>query len=175
MRSSTYRYSLVAEVLDKKEASCRKIAQRAREHVEKRKPRYEVDEKQKERLVACFFEAVETGDPDKFAQALADDATLYSDGGDEVAYAAKRPIYGSDRITRFMLGIRRQTTDEVYLRRVRVGGSPGFLVYVSGRLQSAWSFDVHDGAIRAVYVVVNPNKLRHLPECGNDLPRSTSS
>lgn len=154
-----YDYETVAGVVEKSAAHCRKIAQRAREHVEDGTPRYEVSPEEQEQLVEAFIAATQHGDPDALARTLADDATLYSDGG-EVAYAAKRPIYGADRIKRFMMAIRDGAPDDLTVRRARVGGGPGLVAYEGERLQSAWSFDVRDGKIQTVYAVVNPDKLR---------------
>ena len=156
-----YDYETISQIVEKSEAHCRKIAQRARNHVEEGKPRYETSEKEKEQLVERFFEATQKGDPEALAKTLARDATLYSDGG-EVAYAAKRPIRGADRIKRFMIAIRQNAPEELTLRRAWVGGGPGVVAYEGEHPQSAWSFEVTGGKIQTVYAVVNPDKLRHL-------------
>jgi RNA polymerase sigma-70 factor (ECF subfamily) len=157
-----YEYEAVAEVLGRREAHCRKIVQRARDRIQEGSPHDRASAEQKERLVEQFFEAVEKGEPEQLARTLAEDATLYSDGGEEVAYAAKRPIYGAERIERFMMAIRENASEALNVRRAFVGGGPGFMVYQGKRPQSAWSFAVSGGNIQAVYAVVNPKKLRHL-------------
>ena len=166
-----YDYETVSDIVGKRAAHCRKIAQRAREHIAVGKPRYEASPEEQARLVEQFMNATQSGDPDGLAQALADDAILYSDGG-EVAYAAKRPIYGADRIRRFMLAIQGNAPDDLSVRPARVGGGPGVVVYAGERPQSAWSFSVAGGKIQRVYVVVNPDKLRHL-EARNPSPPSS--
>ena len=156
-----YDYASIAEVIDRSEAHCRKIVQRARERIADGKPRYESSREVRERLLAQFLEAVEHGDPDALGSMLADDATLYSDGGGEVPYAATRPIYGSDRITRFMIGIRSKAPG-LTVRQTHVGGGPGFVAFEGQRPQSAWAFQVVEGKIQTIYAVVNPDKLRHV-------------
>ena len=157
-----YEYETISGMVGKSEAHCRKIAQRARKHIDEEKPRYEASEAEQERLVMQFFAATRKGDPEALAQTLADDATLYSDGGD-LTYTAKRPIYGADRIKRFMIAISGNAPAGLTLRQAQVGGGPGLVAYEGEQPQSAWSFEVVGGKIQTVYAIVNPDKLRHLP------------
>src|SRR5581483_7938405 len=45
----------------------------------------------------------------------------------------------------------------------KVNGEPGLVTTVDGALTGAVTFDIADGAIRAIYIVVNPDKLRPAP------------
>ena len=78
-------YDEVAEILGKTPAHCRKIAQRARDAVEAEEPRRQASEAELARLVDAFLAATRAGDLEALGRLLAEDATLYSDGGEEVS------------------------------------------------------------------------------------------
>jgi RNA polymerase sigma-70 factor (ECF subfamily) len=100
---------------------------------------------------------------DALLSLLSDDVTLWSDGGGKVV-AARNPIYGSDRVARFLLGIMREAPAGLVLRWLPVNGRPGLVGYFAdGRPQGVVTLDVADGSIRAVRIVVNPEKLENVP------------
>ena len=154
-------YTTIARIVDRSPAHCRKIAQRAREHVGDRNRRFKASRDEQEALVRAFVDAIEEGDPERLGTLLAEDATSYSDGGGEVT-AALRPIYGRDRITRFLLGIAKNAPDGLTVEPSTVNGAPGFIARVDGAVQSVWAFHVVDGRIQDLYAVLNPNKLCHI-------------
>jgi len=96
---------------------------------------------------------------------LAADAVLWSDGGGK-AVAARRPIYGADRVARCMVGITRKRFSRprpVRQRRIRVNGQPGnALIEPDGSIFSVLTVDVDDDKIHAVRIMRNPDKLRHV-------------
>ena len=67
-----------------------------------------------------------SGDMDALISLLADDVTLWSDGGGRVV-AARNPIHGSDRVARFLLGIMREAPAGLVFRRLPVNGRPGLV------------------------------------------------
>lgn len=157
-----YAYSEIADLVGRKAATCRKIAQRAREHIDEENVRFEPSKDVHQRLVEQFFAAVEDGDMDQLEAMLGEDAILYSDGGGQVT-AAQRPIYGANRIARFMLGIAGKAPDGLTTTFAEVNGRPGLVAYVDGTPQSAWAFHVEAGRIQTVYAIVNPEKLKRVP------------
>jgi RNA polymerase sigma-70 factor (ECF subfamily) len=157
-----YDYVEVSRIVDKSEANCRQISRRARESVAARRPRFEVSTEQEERLVGRFVEACQSGDMEGLLGLLSEDVTLYSDGGGK-AHAALNPIRGSDRVARFLLGILSKVPSGFSARTTKVNGEPGILGYESGRPTSVTTLEVAEGRIRAIRIVVNPEKLRTLP------------
>jgi RNA polymerase sigma-70 factor, ECF subfamily len=155
-------YDDVARVVGKTPEHCRQLLHRAREHVTAARPRRPVGQGEQERLTQRFLATLVTGDVGALAELLAADVVLYSDGGGKTA-AARRPVRGRDRVARFFAGIRRKLPPDVVARIVRVNGQPGGVAYLGGRPYSVLVFDVADGRIAAVRVVVNPDKLRHVP------------
>ncbi len=158
-----YDYTEIASLVDKSEANCRQIAQRARKSVAARRPRFESSPEQEERLMGSFLEACMTGDMEGLVSLLSEDVTLWSDGGGKTR-AALRPIRGADKVARFFSGILRKAPPGLVVRRAPINRRPGFIGYFEdGRPQSVTTFEVAEGTIRAIRIVVNPEKLRNVP------------
>jgi RNA polymerase sigma-70 factor, ECF subfamily len=151
-------YGEISKILGKSESNCRQLVSRALERIEERRPRFEPDPSQAERLTQAFIGACSTGDLDGLVQILAADAVLYSDGGGKVA-AALAPIRGADRVARFFLGIVKKAPADMAIRRVRVNGQPGLIVLLGGQIDNVLTFDVVDGRIATCFAVRNPDKL----------------
>lgn len=58
------------------------------------------------------------------------------------------------------------------VRRARINGGPGLAGYASGVPMGVLTLEVTDGLIRAVRIVVNPDKLRHIPPLKEGVPGS---
>jgi RNA polymerase sigma-70 factor (ECF subfamily) len=167
-----YDYEEISRLVGKSEANCRQIARRARDSVAARRPRFECSPEQEERLMGSFLEASLGGDMEGLVSVLSEDVTLWSDGGGKTR-AALNPIHGADRVSRFLFGILRQAPPGLVIRRARVNGRPGIIGYFAdGRPQSVTTLEVADGRIRAIRIVVNPEKLRAVPPLPDEEGRS---
>ena len=95
-------------------------------------------------------------------QLLASDVRVVTDGGGKVA-AALNVLDGADRAARFLVGATRKGWREDFmLRFATINGLPGVIVDgPEGPVQTA-AFEIEGDVIRALYVVRNPDKLRHL-------------
>ena len=159
-----YDYEEIADLVGKSEANCRQIARRARQSVAARRPRFEHSPEQEERLAKSFIEACMEGDMEALLEMLSEDITLYSDGGGK-ARAALRPIHGVNNVARFLFGIVRKAPPGLVFRRTRINGQPGIVgYYADGRPQSVTTLEVAEGRIRAIHIVVNPEKLQNIPQ-----------
>ncbi|OWY62925.1 hypothetical protein B7486_55825 [cyanobacterium TDX16] len=157
-----YAYDEVAEILDRSQDSSRQLVSRARRRVQERRPRFDVDPDQHAVLLARFLDAARGGSVDGFVQVLTDDAVLVSDGGAN-RKAARFPVVGSDRIARFLTHVFRRLHRAGYrLEPTTVNGLPGFAAVhqVTGEPYDVGAFEVVDGRISQVFLVVNPDKLR---------------
>lgn len=155
-------YSAIAETLGRSEAACRQLAARAREHVRQERPRFSASEESRAKLTDAFQAAIIGGDVGAIARLLADDAVFYADGGGKRA-AALNPIYGKDKVVRFLVGAMKKGP-AVYveqLERVQINGLPGFVVRTAEGVETL-SFDIANDQIVAIYAIRNPDKLRHL-------------
>ncbi len=158
-----YSHAEAAGIVGKSEEACRQILRRAKQAVEERRPRFETQPGAAARLTAQFAEAVARGDVDGFLSLLHEEAVAYSDGGGRTR-AALNPIYGRDRVARFLAGIVRKGGGDLRRRLVEINGRPGLLGFRDGEAQTAVVLDIDGDRIRTIYIVVNPDKLQHLPK-----------
>src|SRR5262245_2349729 len=160
----------VATAVERSEAACRQLAARARAHVRQARPRGatapptrsgEIDAKHAQ-LMSAFVAATRSGDLHVLTQLLASDARLVTDGGGKVA-AARNVLDGADRMAAFLVGAARKGWREDFtLRFAIINGLPGVIVDApDGPVQTS-AFEIEGDVIRALYVVRNPDKLRHL-------------
>jgi RNA polymerase sigma-70 factor (ECF subfamily) len=150
----------IAKSVGKTEANTRQILTRARGRLREARPRFSASRGESEEVVRHFRSACATGNVDGLMSVLHADATLVSDGGGK-ASAATRPIFGADRIAKFVLGYAAKTHwSESDFDLVTVNGGPGLLLQHPLAGTGVYSFDIVDGRIRTVYVVRNPDKLR---------------
>ena len=156
-------FTEVARTLQRGEAACRQLAARARAHIEEARPRFPASREEGTRLAAAFAAAAQKGDVASLTKLLAEDAVLYSDGGGKRA-AALNPIYGADKILRFLGGITRKNPAllTVQARPATVNGLAGLVLREEDGAIDTFAFE-HDGSrIVAIYIVRNPEKLRHV-------------
>ncbi len=154
-------YSAIADTLGRTEAACRQLAARARDHVRDERPRFEATDEERDKLTAAFHAAMVSGDVAAVARMLADDATMYTDGGGK-RKAALNPIYGKDKIIRFLIGVARKGMPvPTGIERTHINGLPGFLLRYEDGVETV-ALEIAGGSIVAIYQVRNPDKLRHL-------------
>jgi len=156
-------FAEVAAALGRGEAACRQLAARARAHIDAGRPRFPTSQEEGHRLAAAFHEAAASGDLHRLTQLLAHDAVLYSDGGGKRA-AALKPIYGADKILRFLEGVSRKNTalQTMQVRAATINGLAGFVMREADGSVNTMAFECSAGRIVAIYVVRNPEKLRHV-------------
>jgi len=169
-----FSFGEVASALERSEAACRQLASRARAHVRAARPRVasapparsgEIDARHAQ-LMSAFVAATGSGDLDALMQLLASDVRVVTDGGGKVA-AALDVLDGADRVARFLVDVTRKRPgawwrEDFTLRFATINGLPGVIVDApQGAVQTA-AFEIEGGVIRALYVVRNPDKLRHL-------------
>jgi RNA polymerase sigma-70 factor (ECF subfamily) len=156
-------FAEVAGTLDRGEAACRQLAARARAHIEAGRPRFAASREDGERLAVAFLMATETGDMQTLRQLLAEDAVLYTDGGGKRS-AALNPIYGAEKILRFLVGIARKNPalPAIQARAATINGLAGFVLREQDGSIDTMAFEHCDGRIVAIYVTRNPDKLRHV-------------
>ncbi len=143
-----YEYAEIAGIVGKSEANCRQISRRARASVAARRPRFERSPEQGERLMREFLEACAAGDMGGLLAVLADDVTLWSDGGGKTR-AARNPIHGAANVARFLFGTLQKAPTGFAVRPARINGSPGLVGYFGdGRPQSATAFGLSGGGSR---------------------------
>ncbi|HET9196867.1 MAG TPA: RNA polymerase sigma factor SigJ [Solirubrobacterales bacterium] len=154
-------YAEIADVLERTPANVRQIAKRARDHAGDTSRRRTVSEEERQRLADAFMLASISGDVERIRDLLAADAVMYSDGGG-VVVAARKPIYGADKIARFMVGVQRKEAfpSDPLFTRVLVNGDPGVRMDSAEHgFLSIVAVEVAAGAIQAVRFFTNPERF----------------
>ena len=162
-----YEFEAIARFVGKSEANCRQIARRARQYVAARRLRFDPQPEHHRELMHQFAQAVSTGDLPALLATLADDITLWSDGGGKVA-AALNPIYGPANVARFVVSVARKAPAGVVYREIWANSRPGIGMYLNGDPISVLLIDAAEERIQAIHVVVNPDKLRAVPPLDTD-------
>jgi len=163
----------IASAISRSDASVRQLMHRAREHVQARRPRFDVDAGQQREVTERFLAAAAGGDIDQLMTVLAPDVTLISDGGGK-ARAPLRPIVGAAKVARFVAAISAQPymgidPSDMTVEVTEINGGPGTLITVGGKPVTAVTTIVAGGRITAIQLVANPDKLRAIA-AGRTLP-----
>jgi RNA polymerase sigma-70 factor (ECF subfamily) len=153
----------VAATIDRDPAACRQLAARARTHVRDARPRFKVEKQRSLALAEAFFTASRSGDVNALSAMLAQDVSVHADGGGKRP-AGLKPLLGLAVVMKFYeeLAVRLEKNPSKLVRAGFVNGLPGFISQeADGELQTT-ALEIENGKIAAIYVVRNPDKLRHL-------------
>ncbi|WP_448321155.1 RNA polymerase sigma factor SigJ [Streptomyces sp. CO7] len=153
----------IAAMLDRGEPAVRRMAVRARSHVEEGRPRYTVEPAERRELTERFLAAAAGGDLERLIEVLAPDVRLVADSGGR-AQAPLRELFSADAVARFFHNVRKDARTTWSYRPLEVNGAPAYLVLDDGRPETLVQADVADGLVRTLYLVRNPEKLRRLVE-----------
>lgn len=164
-----------AEILGVSPDNARVILHRARKalarYQERRRPPSPEVDAEHHAALQRFMTALVSGDVERIAACLAEDARVTSDGGGQY-HAALKPVLGRDRVARFFAGILRRGGPPSWVEPRWINERPGVLVRSlthgpRDAPRSCMIFDLDDaGMVADVYVVVAEDKLGalHFPE-----------
>jgi RNA polymerase sigma-70 factor (ECF subfamily) len=154
-----YGQAEIAELIDREPAAVRQLAHRAREHVQARRPRYPADAATQAEVVARFRDAAAGGDMAAMLEILAPDVTMWSDSGGLVT-AARRAVVGSDKVVRWLFGVlAKPQTQGMQMEMATINGEAALLATVDGDVAGSVQFEVDDGRVVGLRLVLNPDKL----------------
>jgi len=153
----------VAATIGRDSAACRQLAARARTHVREARPRYAVERERGLEIAQAFFTASRSGDLSALGAMLRADASLHSDGGGKRA-AAMGVVQGARRIMQLhkALAVLFRKHGSQLVRTCFINGLPGFVTLESDGEYQTTALEIADGQVAAIYVMRNPDKLRHL-------------
>src|SRR5262249_26471596 len=123
-----YSYAEIATIVEKDEVACRQIFSRARKQIAAQRPRFTATAEQHRQILGHFMQAVSTGQLDELIQLLADDVTLWADGGGRVRGAATRPLHGRRAVAQFVLASTRYLPPNVNVEVAEVNGQPAAIL-----------------------------------------------
>ena len=153
----------VASTIGRDAAACRQLAIRARAHVHETRPRFQVEKRRGLEIAEAFFAASRSGDMKALSEMLAADVSIHADGGGKRS-AAMKPIVGFEAVMKaheWLAALFKKNRSKL-VRACFVNGLPGFVTLeADGELQTT-ALDIENGKIAAIYVVRNPDKLKHL-------------
>jgi RNA polymerase sigma-70 factor (ECF subfamily) len=159
-----YDYDEVAGIVERTPTNCRQIASRARAHLTSERPvRPRPSQEEEQRLAFAFAAAAGAGDLGALEGLLAEDAVLWSDGG-AARRAARRPVVGRDRVARFVANVAQRVPVDGTFEYLHLNGEPAVIMRTADGPYMTMAVELVDGAISAIHVVNNPEKLRHLAE-----------
>jgi RNA polymerase sigma-70 factor (ECF subfamily) len=156
-----YPYAEISSIVGKSEAACRQHFRSAKQHLVERRPRFDVEQDAHNRLVYSFLDAISSGDVEALTGLLAEDATLWSDGGGKVA-AARHPLHGRDIIIRLLVGAQKMRPDGLRTSVQELNGEPSLVFRVHGQVMGVMSIATDGEHIHEIRAVWNPDKLQHL-------------
>ena len=156
-----FSYSEVGEILGKTELGCRKIYSRLRKKIQEMQPEEENATEASE-LLHRFMHAATSGDLNGLIELMHEDIAAQTDGGGKVA-AATRVITSRPNVAAFIMGLAKRLDETTRARPVLVNGEQGLLVVSPDGLGDAViSLEYRDNRIQRIYMVRNPDKLRHI-------------
>lgn len=157
-------YDEIADAVGKTPAAVRQIAHRAKEHVSARSPRVRVVRSEHEKAVERLVAALNTGNIQGLMDILAPDVVSVADSGGQVRGAARRPIVGADRLSRYLVGGMAKAGGTLAVTTMRVNGRLAFRMEQDGQLVAVASVTVENGLVTQIFSTANPDKLGRLDQ-----------
>jgi RNA polymerase sigma-70 factor (ECF subfamily) len=155
-----YSYAEIADIVGKNEANCRQSYHRAKQSLRAGRNRFQPSAANHEKLVSGFLDAIHGDDVDALNHLLAEDVTLWSDGGGK-AVAARRPLIGKDIVSQIFLRSAR-IRKHAYGELVEMNGEVAILVREEAQVIGAICLAGNNAHITDIWAVWNPDKLQHL-------------
>lgn len=174
-----YPFDQVASAVDRSVENVRQIASRSRRRIAEARPGWDPDAEPVDGdgavatvgppviptgTLFSLMTAMAMGDVSALLDVLAPDVVTLSDGG-PVQRAARRPVTGADKVARLLLWLYRKGQElELSSEVVDVNGRIGLeLRWPNGEPYVVMTGDADDeGRVGAIYLQLNPEKLRHL-------------
>lgn len=158
----------VAETLGRDVAATRQLATRARSHVREDRPRFDLPKEKGMAIAKAFFKASRSGDMAALSEMLAADVSMHTDGGGKKP-ATMKPMLGFDEVVKFHGALAHffEKNGSRFLRFAVINGLPGFVSMEAGETLQTTALDVRDGRIFGIYIMRNPDKLRHVERALN--------
>lgn len=151
-----YSFAEVGTVLDRSAGAARELASSGRRHLHERR-RAEVDALRHREIVEAFRLAADTGELAALVQLLDPRVVLTSDGGG-IVRAALNPIYGPDKVARFVLGVyRRNPSVRVTLSETADGAA--LLFSNESGVSGVLNFEATNNGVSQIWIQWNPHKL----------------
>lgn len=153
----------IAQTIGREPATCRQLASRARTNIRAARPRFHMPKERGLLIAQAFFAASRSGDMQTLRSLLAADVAVYADGGGKTS-APMRPIIGFDNVMRLHAALAHIFSRNMsrIVRYAFINALPGFVTIENEDALQTTALQIEDEKIAAIYVIRNPDKLRHL-------------
>jgi RNA polymerase sigma-70 factor (ECF subfamily) len=155
-----YDYRDIAPIVERSESTCRQLFRRAKSHLSEQ-ARFRPSIEEHTALLSTFIEVLATGQLHLLETLLAEDVAMYSDGGGKVT-AARKPLFGSERVATFWRGLVRNAPPNVRIAIRTVNGLPALLLWVDEVLNNVITIEMAEGKVTAMRTILNPDKLEYI-------------
>jgi len=157
-----YSFAQLAQVVERTEENCRQILRRARLRLESAQTRFAPSTKLQEEVLKEFLQVIAGGQLEPLLTLLSQDVVLHSDGGGK-GPAFPVPIAGIDRVARGLIGANRKLVAKgLRTHLLTLNGQPAAVSFRDRQPYSVVSVQLESRKITALFIISNPDKLRHL-------------
>jgi RNA polymerase sigma-70 factor (ECF subfamily) len=158
-------YAEIAALVEKSEAACRKLLERARANLATEKRLFSVSPEVHRRLLTAFTHAAQDGEVDALVAMLAEDAVMVTDGGPAGRRVGRfhnlpKPLQGARRIAAFVAATAQSSDLAAEIHQLN--GQPALVFYDGDAPFAALLLGVADGRIQRVFFHADTGRLRHL-------------
>lgn len=154
-----YEYAEIAAIVDKDEVACRQLFSRAKKHIAEHRPRFKPTPEQHRQVLDRFVRAVTDGDVDGLNRMLAEDVTMWADGGGKIKGAATRPLHGREAVARFLMASTQLAAAGYRAEAAEVNGEPAVILRAGDRAFLVVFIALEQDQVHEVRVIGNPDKL----------------
>jgi RNA polymerase sigma-70 factor (ECF subfamily) len=156
-------YHEIAAIIGQEEIDCRQLVRRAKKTVSRSAQLGGISLEAQQRTIARFVEAARDSDTPRLMSLLSENVVLWADMSEKVTPIVKQPVYGRNEVAEFIVLSRCFVLNQVSaLHIVTVNEQPGIIVRHHNVVEVVVSFTFLAAAIQQLYLIGNPNKLRHL-------------
>lgn len=161
-----FEHEEIAALISKSSAACRKILQRAREHVAAGRSMLVPSRDEHRRLLHAFVRAARAGDVQGLVDQLADDAILITDGGSRGRVERglrnlRSPLQGATQIASFVAATARRP-HALRLEERELKGQPAVVFWGGDHPFAAMLLAISAGRIQRVFFHADLERLAHV-------------
>lgn len=157
-----YSYGDTARIVAMSDLACRKMNSRLKKHLATDTVRMQPTKAQSHKLLEAFLSALSLGDSNELEKLLAEDVQFWGDGGGKVL-AMKHIVRGKSEVVQFLSLVWVNAWNGLEFVPAIVNEQPGVLLREEQTIVGTLSLNVDEtGSLDSIYVVRNPDKLRHL-------------
>lgn len=155
-----YEYSEITEIVGRDEAACRQLLSRAKKHISERRPRFKPTREAHREMLEKFIQAIDAGELSGLMQLLANDVTLWADGGGKTRGALLEPLSGSEAVARFLKVSPRFRAESLRTEFAEINREPAVIIWADSEVAVVITIEFEQDLIHEIRVVGNPDKLK---------------